>query len=212
MSKYGTIVQHVIDSIEHGSYQAGDALPSLRQLVAQHAVSLNTARRAYYELERLGYVEAHARSGYVVAAGALHGADRLAAPLGAPFIDTALYDTRPLTHAFIGAMRRYDQALAEPALAGLPALRRQIAQQAHAEGWRLQADDVLVTCGGMEALSLAIAAVTHGIADPCVAVLLPAFPSQPSRPDSWFCAKVNSMSGRLSTQKSRDGSPPPPAL
>lgn len=176
MSKYGTIVQQVIDSIEHGSYQAGDALPSLRQLVAQHAVSLNTARRAYYELERLGYVEAHARSGYVVAAGALHGADRLAAPLGAPFIDTALYDTRPLTHAFIGAMRRYDQALAEPALAGLPALRRQIAQQAHAEGWRLQADDVLVTCGGMEALSLAIAAVTHGIADPCVAVLLPAFP------------------------------------
>jgi DNA-binding transcriptional regulator YhcF (GntR family) len=76
LSKYGTIVQHVIDSIEHGSYQAGDALPSLRQLVAQHAVSLNTARRAYYELERLGYVEAHARSGYVVAAGALHGADR----------------------------------------------------------------------------------------------------------------------------------------
>lgn len=176
MSKYGTIVQHIIDSIEHGSYQAGDALPSLRQLVQQQQVSLNTARRAYYELERLGYVEAHDRSGYVVAAGAVHGADRLAAPLGAPFIHPALYDTRPLTHAFVAAMRRYDEALAEPALAGLPVLRRQIAQQAHAEGWRLQADDVLVTCGGMEALSLAIAAVTHGIADPCVAVLLPAFP------------------------------------
>ena len=176
MSKYGTIVQSIIDSIRHGSFQPGDSLPSLRQQVQLHQVSLNTARRAYYELERLGHVEAHPRSGYVVAAGGAQAVEPISAPLGEPFIQPVLYDIRPLTRAFVSAMRRYDQALAEPGMAGLPALRRQIAQQAHAEGWSLQADEVLITCGGMEALSLAIAAATHGITDPCVAVLMPTFP------------------------------------
>ena len=176
MSKYGELVQRIISSIRHGDYQRGDTLPSLRQLVQQYGVGLNTARRTYYELEKLGYVVAQPRRGYVVAADAGGGSDSLAAPLGAPFIHPALYDTRPLTHAFIGAMRHYAQALAEPALAGMPALRRQIAQQAYAEGWEVHADEVLITCGGMEALSLAVAAVTHGVAQPQVAVLQPAFP------------------------------------
>lgn len=178
MSKYGQLVQGIIHAIERGDYRRGDALPSLRQLVQQHAVSLNTARRAYYELERLGFAEAQPRRGYVVAAGASVGGagDKLAAPLGAPFPHPALYDTRALSHAFIGAMRHYHDALAEPALAGLPALRRQLAREAAAEGWELHADEVLITCGGMEALSLAIAAVTHGVVRPTLAVLLPAFP------------------------------------
>ena len=176
MSKYGDLAQGIIDSIHRGDYRRGDTLPSLRQLVQQYGVGLNTARRTYYELERLGYVEARPRSGYVVAAAADGLGEAGGAALGAPFIQPALYDTRPLNHAFIAAMRHYAQALAEPALAGLPALRRQIVQQAYSEGWEVHADEVLVTCGGMEALSLAIAAVTHGVARPQVAVLLPAFP------------------------------------
>ncbi|WP_174873124.1 PLP-dependent aminotransferase family protein, partial [Vogesella oryzae] len=176
MSKYGQLVQGIISAIERGDYRRGDALPSLRQLMQQHAVSLNTARRAYYELERLGYAEAQPRRGYVVAADAGTAGDQLIAPLGAPFPHPALYDTRALSHAFVGAMRHYHEALAEPALAGLPALRRQLARQAAAEGWELHADEVLITCGGMEALSLAIAAVTHGVVRPTLAVLLPAFP------------------------------------
>ena len=176
MSKYGELVQRIISRIQHGDYRRGDALPSLRQLVQQYGVGLNTARRTYYELEKLGYVEARPRRGYVVIADGAEAPDPLAAPLGAPFIHPALYDTRPLTHAFVAAMRHYAQALAEPALAGMPALRRQIAQQAYSEGWEVHADEVLVTCGGMEALSLALAAVTHGVAQPQVAVLLPAFP------------------------------------
>ena len=94
MSKYGQLVQGIISAIERGDYRRGDALPSLRQLVQQHAVSLNTARRAYYELERLGFAEAQPRRGYVVAAGASVADERLVAPLGAPFPHPALYDTR----------------------------------------------------------------------------------------------------------------------
>lgn len=176
MSKYGDLAQGIIDSIHRGDYRRGDTLPSLRQLVQQYGVGLNTARRTYYELERLGYVEARPRSGYVVAAAADNLGEPGGAALGAPFIHPALYDTRPLNHAFIAAMRHYAQALAEPALAGLPALRRQIVQQAYSEGWEVHADEVLITCGGMEALSLAIAAVTQGVAQAQVAVLLPAFP------------------------------------
>jgi len=176
VSKYGDLAQGIIDSIHRGDYRRGDTLPSLRQLVQQYGVGLNTARRTYYELERLGYVEARPRSGYVVAAAAEGLGEATGAALGAPFIHPALYDTRPLNHAFIAAMRYYAQALAEPALAGLPALRRQVVQQAYGEGWEVHADEVLVTCGGMEALSLAVAAVTYGVARPQVAVLLPAFP------------------------------------
>ncbi|MBV8647151.1 PLP-dependent aminotransferase family protein [Paludibacterium sp.] len=181
MSKYGALVQHLIHSIEHGDYLAGEAIPSLRHSQQRFAISMNTARRAYEELERLGYIEARPRSGYVVAPGATGSSDALAAPLGAPFINPQLLDTRALTHAFFHAMRHYQQVLAEPALAGLPALRRQIARLAHDEGWEAHADEVLVTCGGMEALSLAISAVTQGRAAPGVAVLLPAFPGLLSR-------------------------------
>ncbi|TDR80230.1 PLP-dependent aminotransferase family protein [Paludibacterium purpuratum] len=181
MSKYGELVQHLIHSIEHGDYLPGELIPSLRHCEQRFAVSLNTARRAYEELERLGYVEARPRSGYVVAHGAAGANDHLAAPLGAPFINPQLHDTRVLTHAFFNAMRHYQRVLADPALAGLPALRRQIARLAHDEGWEVHANEVLVTCGGMEALSLAISAVTQGQAHPGVAVLLPAFPGLLSR-------------------------------
>jgi len=176
LSKYGDLVRQIIHSIEHEDYLPGEALPSLRQLKLRHCISLNTVRRAYYELERLGYIEAQPRKGYVVASGAASQIDQLSAPLAAAFIHPSLYDTRALTHAFVGAMRNYQQALIEPALAGMPALRRQIARIAAAEGWDIHADQVLVTCGGMEALSLAIAVVTLGVASPQIAVLLPAFP------------------------------------
>ncbi|BEV72323.1 MULTISPECIES: PLP-dependent aminotransferase family protein [unclassified Paludibacterium] len=176
MSKYRELVEHLIHSIERGDYLPGELIPSLRHSEQHFNVSLNTVRRAYEELERLGYIEARPRSGYVVARGAAGMQDLLAAPLGAPFINPQLHDTRALTRAFFHAMRHYQQGLAEPALAGLPALRRQLARLAHGEGWSLHADEILVTCGGMEALSLAISAVTLGQHEPGVAVLLPAFP------------------------------------
>lgn len=175
MSKYGELVNRVLEAIEHGDLQAGDALPSLRQLVSQHGVSLNTARRAYYELERLGFAEARPRSAYVVTQSGSREL-RPTVPAGTPFIDPALYDTRPLGRIFFNVMRQYPSLLAEPAASGLPALQRQIARLAHGEGWQLHADEVLITCGGMEALSLAFAAVLHGVAKPRVIVLQPAFP------------------------------------
>lgn len=177
LSKYGELVRLVAERIERGDYRPGEAVPSLRTLQQQYGISLNTARRAYYELERLGYIEARPRSGYVVTAGG-RTADQSgeAASLASPFPHPSLYDTRALSHAFVGAMRHYHDALVDPAPAGLPALRRQLARLAAQEGWEMHADEMLITCGGMEALSLAIGAVTHGAASPQVAVLLPAFP------------------------------------
>lgn len=176
MSKYRDLARQIILGIERGDYHPGEALPSLRQLELRHAISLNTVRRAYYELERLGYIEAQPRRGYVVARGASTPLDQSAVPLAAPFIHPSFYDMRILSRAFVAAMANYQQALIEPALAGLPVLRRQIARVAASEGWEVHADQVLVTCGGMEALSLAIAAVTLGVESPQIAVLLPAFP------------------------------------
>jgi len=59
---------------------------------------------------------------------------------------------------------------------GLDQLRRQIARMYHSDGVHLHWENLIVTCGGMEALSLAIQAVVQGISKPCLAVVTPAFP------------------------------------
>lgn len=179
MSKYATLVDFFVAAIEHGSYCPGDALPSLRSLCQAHGVGMNTAKRAYYELERQGYVEALPRAGFRVAAGG--GATASAKvdtvlPWGSPFINPALFDGRALAQAFVRVQRRYPELLARHELLGLDVLRRQLARQCHAEGMALDWDQIVITCGGMEALALAVQVVTHEVPAPCLAVLTPAFP------------------------------------
>ncbi|RXZ44379.1 PLP-dependent aminotransferase family protein [Crenobacter cavernae] len=178
MNKFARLVDFFVSAIERGNYRPGDALPSLRASAQTHAVSLNTVKRAYWELERLGFAEARAREGFKVIAGALPApvAPPLAGPWGSPFVNPALFDTRALGEAATRAMRGYGRELAEPQPYGLPALRRQLARRYRAEGIALDWCDILISCGAMEALSLAVQAVTLGQPSPRLAVLTPAFP------------------------------------
>ncbi|KZE34063.1 aminotransferase-like domain-containing protein [Crenobacter luteus] len=178
MSKFARLVDFFVSAFEHGSYRPGDALPSLRATAQTHAVSLNTVKRAYWELERLGFVAAREREGFTVIAGAAPAREAapLAGPWGSPFVNPALFDARALGDAAVRAMRDYGRELAEPQPWGHAALRRQLARRYRAEGIALDWDGILITCGAMEALSLAVRAVTLGQASPRLAVLTPAFP------------------------------------
>src|SRR5215813_1000086 len=49
-----------------GTLRVGDRLPSVRQLGAQHSISVGTAIECYLWLERQGYVRAHPKSGFYV--------------------------------------------------------------------------------------------------------------------------------------------------
>ncbi|MEI8595336.1 aminotransferase-like domain-containing protein [Photobacterium sp. Hal280] len=65
-AKYRQVIRELTLRIDRGVYQAGDKLPSIRQLSEQLTVSKNTVIRAYQELEADQTIEAHPRSGYRV--------------------------------------------------------------------------------------------------------------------------------------------------
>jgi len=176
MAKFATLVAFFVAAIERGSYRPGDALPSLRATCATHHVSMTTAKRAYHELERLGLVEALPRAGFRVVSGAAPTASP--APLaawGSPFVNPALFDGRALARAAARALADYPAALAGLDAAGLASLRRQLAQRYRAQGVALDWDQLIITCGAMEALTLAVQLATRG-RPARLAVAVPAFP------------------------------------
>lgn len=65
-NKYLQVEQHLKQRIATGQYQAEDRLPSIRELQQTLGVSKNTVIRAYQELEAQGLVYAQHRSGFRV--------------------------------------------------------------------------------------------------------------------------------------------------
>jgi GntR family transcriptional regulator len=51
------LVDQTTDAVARGQLQAGDQLPSVREVVRQVTINPNTVHRAYRELEHLGLVE-----------------------------------------------------------------------------------------------------------------------------------------------------------
>jgi DNA-binding transcriptional MocR family regulator len=185
-ARYKEIASYLVRSIQEGLLRPGERLPSLRILCQGQGVSLMTALAAYRHLERLGLVEAVPRSGYRVLADpvpALRGPaitrSRLTAPSTrradivaqtlAAMADPALTplgfgcpgpDCYPLdalariTTRLLGADRTLWSTYSMPP--GNPELRRQIARRLQARGMAVGADEVLVTNGAMEGLSLAL--------------------------------------------------------
>ncbi|MDN0081274.1 PLP-dependent aminotransferase family protein [Crenobacter sp. SG2305] len=176
MAKFATLVEFFVVAIERGSYRPGDTLPSLRATCATQHVSMTTAKRAYHELERRGFIEALPRAGFRVVAGSVPSAAQppLAA-WGSPFVNPALFDGRALARAAARALVDYPAALAGLDAAGFVPLRRQLAQRYRAQGVALDWDQLIVTCGAMEALTLAVQLATRG-GPARLAVVVPAFP------------------------------------
>jgi len=70
MKRYVELAEMLAAQIEAGMLPVGARLPSVRHLTSQHGVGQSTVFRAYHLLEARGLIEAHARSGYYVAAAA----------------------------------------------------------------------------------------------------------------------------------------------
>ena len=83
--RYRQLAGHYLQAIQAGSLQPGDRLPSLRELMKLHAVSLSTALQVCRTLESEGWAQARDRSGYFVCRP-----QRLRAPpMDEPAIDRA---------------------------------------------------------------------------------------------------------------------------
>lgn len=176
--------------IEKKALKVGDKLLSTRALSKEQGISLSTAFQAYYHLESKGLIEARPQSGYYVKYSPQHTlsiptccdpmdevmpvtidemissvysdlrSDKvLSFSLGAP--DASLLPAAKLNKSVMHVLRSSkDSCLGYEHIQGNDLLRKQIARLSFNWGGALSEDDIVVTAGCMEALSLCLRAVT----------------------------------------------------
>ena len=169
----------------------GDKLPSVRMLSEDYGISMGTAFQAYYHLEGRGLIESRPKSGYYVrfnhrrfpdlpnsiqpealshdvsvkeminniytdiAAG-----DVLNFALAVP--DASLLPAAKLNKSVVYALRNTkDHCVNYERTQGNTELRQQITKLAFSWGGKIQADDVIVTSGCLEAIMVCLKAVTN---------------------------------------------------
>ncbi|MPZ79515.1 MAG: aminotransferase class I/II-fold pyridoxal phosphate-dependent enzyme [Actinophytocola sp.] len=175
-------------AVRGGQLAPGIRLPSSRDLAAQLGVARGTITAAYGQLVAEGYLVSRRGSGTTVAAALGHPA---APPQPAPPPASWRFDLRPGIPAlaafpraeWVAATRAAladlpDEALGYPDPAGLAELRAELAGYlGRVRAVAASADDVVITHGGAEALSvLAHALLASGHRD--IAVEEPGHPGQ----------------------------------
>ena len=188
--KYLAVAQDLAELVDNGTLRQGERFPSLRRTMRGYEVSLSTANQAYAWLEDNGYIRSQARSGYFVtkpsgqrlpepektsppdAARAVrlslpyltileHSTDPAYAPLGCAIPAPSLLAAEPLNTLHARLLRTRGQQLNTYGSAqGLPDLRREIARLMASHGSAVSPQDVIVTSGCTESLSLALQVLT----------------------------------------------------
>jgi DNA-binding transcriptional MocR family regulator len=189
--RYRTLSQEIERKILRGIYHPGEKLPSIRTLHRRLNVSISTVYKSFIELEAMGLIEARPRSGYYVApvslgriqapdfyaggrppqrvqlssminsvVSALNNPDLL--PLGSTVVDAALLPTRRLAGFMKGISHQKMLSLLNYSFSeGESELRRHIALRAIGVSKELSVEDIIITNGCTEAVSLAILATTR---------------------------------------------------
>ncbi len=186
--RYRKLADALEDAVKQGAIAAGQRLPSVRALAQAEGVSISTALSAYRDLEQRGVVEARPKSGYyaraacclpilesrktasrpveVTTTGLMQAFTREATEFkgvafGAALPAHSLLPVRDLARAVTAAMHREgNQAVASLEPLGLPMLRQYVAARMLNAGCRVSPDEVVITNGCSEAVSLALQATT----------------------------------------------------
>ncbi|PRF63001.1 GntR family transcriptional regulator, partial [Burkholderia multivorans] len=188
-SLYRALADELSVAITSGRLPAGSGLPSLRECAAKRKLSLNTVTAAYRLLEDRGLIAARPQSGFYVCSklpepqyslrripkDPMGGAQEdlmslvlesqhrpehidlaFAGPRGKKF-----YPGERLARITNSVLHRQTELISAYALPpGSDLLREQIARRGMRLGMTLSADDIVLTHGAMEALHLALRAVT----------------------------------------------------
>ena len=188
-TRYEMLAQYVRDCIDQGTWQPGERLPSVRQMAELRGVSVTTVLEGYRRLEDWGLIVARPQSGYyvqspptaacetpeagapakrtsVVGRSALiqslldEAQEGTRMPFGAAMVDSSFLP-QPLLARTMGRILRERPAEAQRyAFApGLAALRHQIARRLGIAGYPASGDEVIVTTGCTEAISVCLDAV-----------------------------------------------------
>jgi DNA-binding transcriptional MocR family regulator len=185
---YRRVAARLERAIAAGTYPPGSRIPSVRGLHADWKVSINTVLEAYRELERRGLVLPQPRSGYVVAPRRVDrepqeskpdpgptgisirdlvlrvlrdSRDAKLLPLGAAIPDPSMLPLAALARELKRVERSHGEAVFRYDFPpGHPPLRAQVARRLTALGCAVGPEDVAITVGGMEAITLALRATT----------------------------------------------------
>ena len=184
--RYRQIEQHLLQQIASGTLGPGARLPSLRHVSLRSRVAVSTVLQAYAELERKGVIESRPRSGFFVRrdvqelpppprnprpvlrphtinrsqliSSVLEAVgDRELLPLGINCPSEDLLPYREL--AKVGArLSREDpkRQVAYLPVEGSPELRRQLSLRAAQAGLDVRPEEIIITCGALEALHVAV--------------------------------------------------------
>ena len=188
--KYLEVADRIEALIEKKILKVGDKLLSVRALSKEQGISLSTAFQAYYSLESKGLIEARPQSGYYVKHSHEHTLDlpKICEPpddaipvsvdeiinivyvdlnnekllnfsMGAPAIE--LLPTAKLNKAVMHVLRESKSSCINyEHIQGNAALRKQIARQTFNWGGSFGENDIVVTAGAVEAMSLCVKAIT----------------------------------------------------
>jgi DNA-binding transcriptional MocR family regulator len=187
--RYQEVAHFITALVDNGTLAQGSRAPSLRQICKQRRISLSTALHAYRLLEDRGVLEARPQSGYYVARGRAsslktptvsrpptkpttvavsglllklleYAGDPTLVPLGCAIPSAELLAAGRLDRFLARAARVKGldcNTYTEPR--GDPGLRREIGRRAIHWGQALSPEDIAITCGCTEAITLALTAV-----------------------------------------------------
>lgn len=188
---YQQLAETFAAAIHKGNYPPGSRLPAIRRVAGSHQLSVNTVLNAWRILEDRGLIEARPQSGYFVRSvlPSVTKATKHHAQVSSPssekldLIDTVFaaqnhpdytnislacpqnsdfYPSAKLSRIIASLLRREPQMIGRYALPpGSLRLRREIARRAMDSGMALAAEDITLTHGCMEALQLALRAVSQ---------------------------------------------------
>jgi DNA-binding transcriptional MocR family regulator len=188
--KYAEVAERIESLIEKKILKIGDKLLSVRALSKEQGISLSTAFQAYYYLESKGLIEARPQSGYYVKHSPEHTLDlpTVCEPVD-DAVPVSVDDMINSVYLDLRSEKLINFSMAAPSISLLPlaklskavmhtlretktscthyehvqgnlSLRKQIVRQAFNWGGRLSEDDIVVTAGCVEALSLCVKAIT----------------------------------------------------
>ncbi|MCL6416405.1 PLP-dependent aminotransferase family protein [Aestuariirhabdus sp. Z084] len=190
MNLYKRVAGELKQHIEQGFYIEGQKLPSIRAMSQERGVSISTVQESYRWLEDIGLIASRHKSGYYVQAQQRavcqpEASQPAQQPVEVPDWEAALTLTltsntdqfvalgsgtphtefptlRPLQRLMGQALKMNIQEVYAPAkgLGWFP-LREQIARVMQASGCFVHPDDILITTGCQEALSLSLRALTQ---------------------------------------------------
>lgn len=191
MARYQEIAESFAALIASGTLRSGQRIPSVRKAAVLHKVSVGTVLQAFDLLEARGLIEARPQSGYYVRAphhgfapepkstspqaralqldvselvfGVLEQIKhRELVPLGSAFPSPELFPLARLNRMAAASARRLKpSASVEDLPPGNAELRHQIALRYLESGCAVSPDDIVITCGALEAINISLQAVTR---------------------------------------------------